>query len=175
MAGAHTGMAGPQRVRVAGFGLWVALAALSGCASAPVGTEQERCGRYAPLVASAAREFGLDASLIAAIASIESRWNPDAESRAGARGLMQIMPSTGRRLRCGDLYAARDNLRCGARLLKRLLDRYDGRVDFALSAYAMGARVPDRAFRQGKEAPRQGFIRRVEAARRQWHERGCNQ
>lgn len=151
----------------------VLAALLSACASAPIGTERERCDRYEPLVVGAAREFGVEASLIAAITSLESGWNPAAESRAGARGLMQIMPSTGRRLRCGDLYSARDNLRCGARLLKRLLDRYDGRVDFALSAYAMGARVPDRAFRQGKPAPRQRFIRRVEVARRQWVERGC--
>ena len=145
----------------------------SACASAPIGTEQERCDRYTPLVVAAAREYDVDADLIAAITSLESRWNPAAESRAGARGLMQIMPSTGRRLRCGDLYTPRDNLRCGARLLKRLLDRYDGRVDFALAAYAMGARVPDRAYREGQPAPRQRFIARVEVARQRWLEGRC--
>ena len=152
MAGAHTGMAGPQRVRVAGFGLWVALAALSGCASAPVGTEQERCGRYAPLVASAAREFGLDASLIAAIASIESRWNPDAESRAGARGLMQLMPDTARlvakELKVGYQvnHLTEDpsyNVLLGRTYLKSMIDDL-GAVPPALAAYNAG---PGRARR----------------------------
>jgi soluble lytic murein transglycosylase-like protein len=85
---------------------------------------------------------------------------------------MQIMPGTGRRLGCGDLYDPATNLACGARLVRRLVDRYAGRVDFALAAYALGARRADRAYRDGAAAPRQRFIRRVMAARGRWLE-GC--
>jgi soluble lytic murein transglycosylase-like protein len=131
------------------------------------------CARFEPLVRDVAAEAGLDPGLLVAIATLESRWRPGVESRAGARGLMQIMPSTGRRLGCGDLFAPAANLRCGARLLRRLLDRYQGAVDYALSAYAIGARKPDRAFAEGSPPPRQSFIRRVQAARKRWLDWGC--
>lgn len=131
------------------------------------------CAAYAPLVRDIAAAAGIDPGLLAGIASVESGWKPRARSRAGARGLMQIMPSTGRRLDCGDLFSPADNLRCGARLLRRLLTRYDGSVDYALAAYALGAAAADRAYKNRDEAPRQRFIRRVMAARKDWLLHGC--
>lgn len=137
-------------------------------------SEPVECVAYAPLVRSIAAEIGVDAGLLAGIATVESGWKPRAKSNSGARGLLQIMPSTGRRLDCGDLFQADDNLRCGARLLLRLLARYDGAVDYALAAYALGAKVPDHAFKRGSEAPRQPFIKRVLSARRAWIGKGCS-
>jgi len=131
------------------------------------------CAAFAPLVRDVAAAAGVDPGLLAGIASVESGWKPRARSRAGARGLMQIMPSTGRRLDCGDLFSPADNLRCGARLLGRLLTRYDGAVDYALAAYALGAKAADRAYKRRDEAPRQRFIRRVMAARKDWLQHGC--
>lgn len=152
-----------------------AAALLVACASTPdyPATAPERCAAFEPLVHRAADAHRVDAGLLAGIATVESRWRPDARSRAGARGLMQIMPSTGRRLRCGDLFDPETNLRCGARLLRRLLDRYDDHVDYALAAYALGAGKVDRAFARRAEPPRQPFIRRVKAARRAWLQQGC--
>lgn len=153
-----------------------ALAALlAACASTPDYPSEapERCARFVPLVERVAADERVDPGLIAGITAVESRWRPDAESRAGARGLMQIMPSTGRRLKCGDLLRPEPNLRCGARLLRRLLDRYDGHVDYALAAYAIGAGKVDRAYDRRAEPPRQAFIRRVHAARRAYLDQGC--
>jgi len=140
---------------------------------APQSLRSPECAAFAPLVREVAAESGVDAGLLAGIATVESGWQPRAKSRAGARGLMQIMPSTGKRLDCGDLYEADENLRCGARLLKRLLARYDGAVDYALAAYALGAKATDRAFERRAEAPRQRFIQRVMAARKAWLESRC--
>jgi len=147
-------------------------------------TRPTECAAFAPLVREIAADVGVDPGLLAGVATVESGWKPHARSSAGARGLMQIMPSTGRRLDCGDLFAADDNLRCGARLLQRLLARYDGAVDYALAAYALGARAVDRAFKRRDEAmgspsglrleaPRQRFIRRVMSARKAWLQHGC--
>lgn len=145
-----------------------------GIAREPSAPAPQECIAYAPLVRSIAAEVGIDPGLLAGVATVESGWKPRARSRAGARGLMQIMPSTGRRLDCGDLFDADANLRCGARLLQRLLTRYDGAVDYALAAYALGAKVPDRAYERGSEAPRQPFIKRVLAARKAWIGKGCS-
>lgn len=139
----------------------------------PSSAEQARCERYLPLARAIAEEHGLDWALLAAIAQVESRWTPQATSRAGARGLMQVMPATGRRLRCGDLLDPESNLRCGARLLDRLLRRYDGAVVYALSAYAAGPKLPDRAFERGDKPPRERFIGRVERAAAHLRARGC--
>lgn len=149
---------------------------LAACASTPdyPASAPERCAAFEPLVHRAADAHRVDPGLIAGIATVESRWRPDAQSGAGARGLMQVMPSTGRRLGCGDLFEPEANLRCGARLLRRLLDRYDDRVDYALAAYALGAGKVDRAYARRADPPRQSFIRRVQAARRAWLSQGCS-
>lgn len=173
-----------HRSRSRAFALALALALTSAaCASsAPPPrrvTASERgpipgCARFDDPLRAAARAHALDPGLIAGIVTVESRWHARARSSAGARGLMQIMPSTGRRLGCGDLFEPEANLRCGARLLRRLLDRYDDHVDYALAAYALGAGKVDRAYARGADPPRQSFIRRVQAARRAWLSRGCS-
>ena len=97
------------------------------------------------LVASA-RQEGLDPALLAAIIWQESTFDPKAVSAAGARGLMQIMPSTGRslarsagvRYREGTLFEPEMGLRLGARYFRRMLDAFGGRVERALAAYNAG-------------------------------------
>ena len=73
----------------------------------------------------------------------------------------------------GDLLNAVDNVNCGARLLRRLLDRYDERMPYALAAYAAGARSVDRAFKAGARPPKERFVSRVLALSRAFTERGC--
>jgi peptidoglycan lytic transglycosylase len=97
------------------------------------------------LVASA-RQEGLDPALLAAIIWQESTFDPKAVSAVGARGLMQIMPSTGRslarvvgvRYREGTLFEPEMGLRLGARYFRRMLDAFGGRVERALAAYNAG-------------------------------------
>jgi soluble lytic murein transglycosylase len=84
----------------------------------------------------------LDPFLIMALVRQESAFNPTARSSAGARGLMQIMPATGRslqrNLRIQQLYNTDTNLRLGIKYFKRLLNRFDGNLVYALASYNAG-------------------------------------
>ena len=92
-------------------------------------------------IASAARRHAVDPLLLHAVITQESRYRHRAVSRAGARGLMQVMPQTGRGLGVHNadlLFDARTNIDAGARLLKSLWGRFDGRLDLVLAAYNAG-------------------------------------
>jgi soluble lytic murein transglycosylase-like protein len=93
---------------------------------------------YKPLITRLADQHGVDARLIHAVISVESSYQPRARSRKGARGLMQIMPATGRQygVRKNSLYTASANLDAGVRHLKGLLTRFGLRE--ALAAYNAG-------------------------------------
>ncbi|MBL6928909.1 MAG: lytic transglycosylase domain-containing protein [Rhodospirillales bacterium] len=96
------------------------------------------------MVVDEAVRAGLPASLALAVAKVESNFNPKALSSAGARGVMQIMPKTGKDLynaQADDLWDAQLNIRLGIDYLKSLIKRYEGRWDFALSHYNGGSRV----------------------------------
>ena len=101
---------------------------------------------YSDTVESAAAEFELDPLLIWAVMRQESRYDPEALSYAGARGLMQVMPATqdwiaeqlGETLSPGDAYDPRSNVRMAAWLLRFLLDYYDDDLDLAIAAYNGG-------------------------------------
>lgn len=87
---------------------------------------------------AAARAFGIDASLIKAVARAESCFDPSAVSGAGAKGLMQLMPATARELGVHDIFNSKQNLRGGADYLARMLERYANDTDLALAAYNAG-------------------------------------
>ena len=92
-------------------------------------------------IAAAARRHGVDPLLLHAVITQESRYRNTALSSAGARGLMQVMPQTGRGLGVGDarhLFDARTNIDAGARLLRQLWVRMGGRLDLVLAAYNAG-------------------------------------
>lgn len=89
-------------------------------------------------IAVAARDSGVDASLVKAVAWTESRFQPDALSPKGAQGVMQLMPGTAARLAVDRPFDLDQNLQGGTRLLRLLLDRYAGNVPLALAAYNAG-------------------------------------
>lgn len=96
------------------------------------------------LVAREAVNMGVPVSLALAVAHAESSFDPKAESHAGARGVMQIMPATAESeygIRPDRLWEPRLNVRLGLHFLSRLMKRYRGRVDLALSYYNGGSRV----------------------------------
>lgn len=93
---------------------------------------------YNSIIGEAAREHSLDPELIKAVIHVESGFNPRAVSRKGARGLMQLMPSTARELGVANPFLPASNIRGGASYLARLLRKFEGNVEYALAAYNAG-------------------------------------
>jgi hypothetical protein len=90
------------------------------------------------IINSCASEFGVDRSLVKAVIHAESGYNPNAVSRKGAAGLMQLMPGTAHDLKVADSFNPTDNIRGGVRYLRFLLDTFKGNVSLALAAYNAG-------------------------------------
>lgn len=90
------------------------------------------------IISDAARVHGVDPRLVAAVVRRESAFNPNAMSRVGAAGLMQLMPATAKYLGCSNAFDARQNVFAGTRYLRTLLDAFHGDLDLALAAYNAG-------------------------------------
>lgn len=93
---------------------------------------------YAATIASAALEHGVDASLVRAIIHAESAFNPDALSRKGAQGLMQLMPGTAGQYGVTDAFDPEQNIKAGVQHLANLLKRYGGDTQLVAAAYNAG-------------------------------------
>ena len=101
---------------------------------------------YGDLIYAAAERHSLNPALVAAVVRAESAFNPKAVSVKGARGLMQLMPATGRRfgLAVDDAFDPAKNLDAGTRYLRWLVDRFEGRLSHSLAAYNAGEGAVDR-------------------------------
>lgn len=97
-----------------------------------------------PLIQVASTREGVREDLVRAVIERESAFRPCAVSPKGAQGLMQLMPATARELGVTDPFDPQQSVDGGVRLLKRLLDRYKGNFELALSAYNAGAGRVDR-------------------------------
>ena len=95
-------------------------------------------------VARSAREYHLPPALLMAVMKAESSFNATVISKAGAVGLMQLIPETAIRHGVRNLYDTRENIGGGAKHLRYLLDRFHGNIRLALAAYNAGERKVDR-------------------------------
>ena len=97
---------------------------------------------YKELVTQVAARHGIDARVVNAVIRVESAYDSRAVSAKGARGLMQLMPATGRQYGALDLFDPKVNIEAGVQHLKKLLSRYD--LPLALAAYNAGEAAVDR-------------------------------
>ena len=93
---------------------------------------------FAEMIESIAARHGVSPVLVHAVVRAESNYQPRARSTKGARGLMQVLPSTARQLRAGNLFDPQSNLDAGVRYLKGLLAEFEFDLPLAVAAYNAG-------------------------------------
>ena len=96
------------------------------------------------MLAHAETEHNIDADLLASVVRAESGGQVRAVSRAGAQGLMQLMPGTASELGVGDAFRPEENIAGGTAYLDQLLKRYNDNIALALAAYNAGPAAVDR-------------------------------
>jgi soluble lytic murein transglycosylase-like protein len=120
-----------------------------------------RGAEYEALIQEASSVHGVDPNLVRAVMRAESGFNPRAQSRAGAQGLMQLMPSLSRELGVIDPFDPRQNVFGGVRYLRQMLQRHGGDVGLAVASYNAG---PGRVSRYKGIPPfreTRGYVRKV--------------
>ena len=124
--------------------------------------------RIVRLIEETAARYRIEKALLAAIVRAESGYDPRAVSRAGAAGLMQLMPETAESLGVRDVFHPKQNLEGGALYFRRLLHRFEGDPVLALAAFNAG---PTAVERYGGIPPfpeTRSYVRRVAAYRQEY-------
>lgn len=106
--------------------------------------------KYSTLIETASRTHGVDPNLVHAVITAESGYNARALSRAGAQGLMQLMPDTARRYGVQDSWDPAENINGGVKYLKDLLQMFEGNLELAVAAYNAGENA---VIRHGRKIP----------------------
>jgi len=114
----------------------------------------------AAIDAAAARHH-VDPSLVRSVVKVESNFNPNAVSRKGAMGLMQLMPATARSLNVANPFDPEQNVDAGVRHLRKLLDSYGGNVRLSLAAYNAGSGAVARSAGVPHFRETQDYVRRI--------------
>jgi soluble lytic murein transglycosylase-like protein len=109
----------------------------------------------------AAARHNVDPSLVRSVVKVESNFNPNAVSRKGAMGLMQLMPSTARSLNVSNPFDPAQNVDAGVRHLRKLLDSYGGDVRLSLAAYNAGSGAVARSAGVPHFRETQNYVRRI--------------
>jgi soluble lytic murein transglycosylase-like protein len=112
-------------------------------------------------IEEAAARHNVDPSLVRALIKVESNFNPNAVSRKGAMGLMQLMPQTARQLNVTNPFDPEQNVDAGVRHLKQLMESYGGDVKLSLAAYNAGAGAVSRSGGVPHFAETRNYVRRI--------------
>ncbi len=129
--------------------------------AAKVSPKKEMPAEYEEHVLEAERLYGLPAEIIRAVMAVESNYNHRAVSRAGAQGLMQLMPDTCELLRVTDPFDPRQSILGGTRYLKMLLDSLGQDLELALAAYNAGLKRVTSKMAVPSIAETKSYVRRV--------------
>jgi len=106
--------------------------------SAASATSIDRFTRFNETVHQAASLYQIPEELVRAVIKVESDYDPRAVSRAGAQGLMQLMPDTAERMQVKDILDPRENIMGGVRYLRVLANMFNGDLGLTLAAYNAG-------------------------------------
>lgn len=118
--------------------------------------------KLTPLIDQMAKQVSLHPGLLHAIVMVESAYNPEARSKKGAQGLMQLMPGTASRYGVDDSYDPRQNLEGGALYMKDLLAEFKSDLKLALAAYNAGENAVRKYGNQIPPYPEtQNYVRKV--------------
>ena len=109
----------------------------------------------------AASRHNVDPNLVRAVIKVESNFNPNAVSRKGAMGLMQLMPQTARQLRVSNPFDPQQNVDAGVRHLKQLMENYGGDVKLTLAAYNAGQGAVARSAGVPRFAETRNYVNRI--------------
>jgi soluble lytic murein transglycosylase-like protein len=117
---------------------------------------------YNAEISAASRDYGVDEAIVRAIIHAESAFNPNALSRVGAQGLMQLMPATARRFGVGNPFDAAQNIRGGVQYLAFLLKRFNGDLRLAAAGYNAGEGAVDKYKGVPPYSETQRYVQRVD-------------
>jgi hypothetical protein len=158
-----------RRRTVSRRALWtsvgLAFAFLSGCGGGflPGGGHAMPADQLHALVHSASSSYSVDEKLVSSVIDAESHGDPNAVSRVGAQGLMQLMPGTAAMYRVVNPFDPYQNVDAGTRYLHDLLHRYKGNVRLAVAAYNAGPGAVDAAHGIPPYAETRAYVNRVVA------------
>lgn len=134
------------------------------CAAKPgvnFGNVRLNTAAFSDEISKAAKDYGVDEAIVRAIIHAESAFNPNALSRVGAQGLMQLMPATARRFGVGNPFDAGQNIRGGVEYLAWLLKRFNGNLTLAAAGYNAGEGAVDKYKGVPPYSETQRYVQRV--------------
>jgi soluble lytic murein transglycosylase-like protein len=117
--------------------------------------------KYDHFISDASKQYGVDSRLLKAMIKAESDFDPRAISKKGAMGLMQIMPENFKMLELKNPFDPWENIKAGARYLKTLHERFNGKLALTLAAYNAGPTAVDRYKNIPPFQETEEYVRRV--------------
>ena len=155
------GVAGASTVRTIRYSFMETCFACGALPGVNFGTLRLNTEAYRSEISAAAAQFGVEEAIVRAIIHAESAYNPQARSRVGAQGLMQLMPATARRFGVANAFDPGQNIRGGVQYLGWLLKRFNGDLSLAAAGYNAGEGAVDKYKGVPPYAETQRYVQRV--------------